>query len=945
MTIDAETNAASRRSLLPQRVMQFLPAAAVTTFITAIYLLGGLVVVDNKLSDFSFTLNPRPASGNLVLVAIDPKSIEKLEIWPWPRRFHAQVIDNLLAAGATQIAIDIDFSARSRPEEDRILQDAVRRSEGRVTLPAFSQLSRADDGSRILSESVPLPEFRQHARLASVNVRPDPDGLIRRISTRDADKPTLSAALAGSNFQNMEEFRIDYSIVPSSVPRLSYADIMEGQFDPAAVSGKMMMIGSTAVELGDQLAVPVYQTVPGPMIHILAYETLVQGRALHSLATGPMVFFIILLTFGMDALFRALSWRQSAIGAGIALCAVLGAAYAVQALAPVIVDTAAMLLAVILSFVVSVIRRSDQQAIRLVFQSLDIRRRDIMMRHVVEHSFDGIVTTAPSGIVLSVNPAAMKIFGQGETNIVGGHIGKLFPELAGSETPEQLARQLHVGEAPHELRGQRGTQSSFPAEVSASRVEQDDQTVFTAFVRDITERKQQRQTLEHQARHDALTGLPNRVMFQERISEIIAQAAQSESSFAVLLLDLDRFKEVNDTLGHHMGDRLLEQIAIRLGTVVSETDTIARFGGDEFAVILPSARNTADASDTSRRILSAVTAPFELASLTLEVGGSIGIAMYPEHGDEPESLVKCADVAMYIAKAAQTGVAVYDVEKDVNSVRYLTLSGDLRRAVAEDELVLFYQPKINLKDQRVVATEALVRWIHPVHGFIFPDDFIDKAEQTGVIRELTYWVLDKALEQLSRWHASGHTIDVAVNMSARLLNDRHIVEMVSDGLAKWNTDPASLILEVTENALMADPSTAMAVTTALSELGVRISVDDFGTGYSSLGYLKDLQADELKIDKSFVMAILEDAGNETIVRSTIGLAHALGMKVVAEGVETTEICDLLENLNCDVGQGYLFSKPLNVADFDEWLTHSEWGVNLTSQTPVGNPARDPVSVA
>jgi EAL domain-containing protein (putative c-di-GMP-specific phosphodiesterase class I) len=328
----------------------------------------------------------------------------------------------------------------------------------------------------------------------------------------------------------------------------------------------------------------------------------------------------------------------------------------------------------------------------------------------------------------------------------------------------------------------------------------------------------------------------------------------------------------------------------------------------------------------SRDILQAILAPFELASLTLEVGGSIGIAMYPDHGNDPSSLIRSADVAMYVAKREQSGVAVYDAEKDVNSVRYLTLSGDLRRAVTENELVLFYQPKIDLKRDRIVAVEALVRWIHPEHGFIPPDEFIDKAEQTGAIRELTEWVLDSAMGQMARWHEAGARIDVAVNMSARLLGDMDIVDTVAELMAHWGVPPEGLILEVTESALMHDPAKAKSVIVALADLGVRISIDDFGTGYSSLGYLKDLRADELKIDKSFVQGLAEDAGNETIVRSTVGMAHALGLKVVAEGIETREARDFLLGIDCDVGQGYLFGKPMKVTDFDAWLAESEWGL-------------------
>ncbi len=386
-------------------------------------------------------------------------------------------------------------------------------------------------------------------------------------------------------------------------------------------------------------------------------------------------------------------------------------------------------------------------------------------------------------------------------------------------------------------------------------------------------------------------------------------------------------------------DLLLQKISERLQAAVRETDMIARIGGDEFALLLPSAETVDQATSISEEFLEVLFEPFELAGLTLEIGGSIGIAMYPQHGDDAASLVKSADVSMYVAKQAQSGFAVYDEEKDQNSVRYLTLTGDLRRAIQEGQLTLFYQPKINLKQNRIVAVEALIRWIHPEHGFIPPDDFIDKAEQTGVIGDMTEWVLNTAVAQAAAWRERGLEIDMAVNISARLLNDFEIVEMVDQSLRKWQIPPESLILEVTENALMDDPAKAMEVITALAALRSRISIDDFGTGYSSLGYLKDLPANEMKIDKCFVQSMHESESDATIVQSTVGLAHGLGLKVVAEGIETEEHCRELAAIDCDVGQGYLFSKPLPIEEFEFWLISSPWGLGDDTSGQVDqNPA-------
>ncbi len=756
------------------------------------------------------------------------------------------------------------------------------------------------------------------------------------MAVTDGELTSMAAALARNEAETAGVFHIDFGIQLSTIPRISYVDVLRGKVEAAQIAGKQIVIGSTAVELGDIIAVPIHKSIPGPFAHILGFESLTQGRALHTLAAGPIVISILIVSLLIGPFFLKWSWQRSVILLAFVLAGLTALKLGLQAVAPVLADIAPMLIAVILSFVFAVIKRVYQQALRLVFQNLDLRRKDIMMRNVVQNSFDGIITIDTSGHIESANPSAEDIFGGG---IEGRAIQDFFPGMHGISDTDGLIEVLRVGMEPFELEGQRPDEQSIPIELSVSVVETDEREVFTIFFRDITDRKEQQLKLEHQANHDALTGLPNRKLFSDRLEQTLGASQLTDTSFAVLLLDLDRFKEVNDTLGHPTGDLLLQKISERLQAAVRETDMIARIGGDEFALLLPSAETVDQATSISEEFLEVLFEPFELAGLTLEIGGSIGIAMYPQHGDDAASLVKSADVSMYVAKQAQSGFAVYDEEKDQNSVRYLTLTGDLRRAIQEGQLTLFYQPKINLKQNRIVAVEALIRWIHPEHGFIPPDDFIDKAEQTGVIGDMTEWVLNTAVAQAAAWRERGLEIDMAVNISARLLNDFEIVEMVDQSLRKWQIPPESLILEVTENALMDDPAKAMEVITALAALRSRISIDDFGTGYSSLGYLKDLPANEMKIDKCFVQSMHESESDATIVQSTVGLAHGLGLKVVAEGIETEEHCRELAAIDCDVGQGYLFSKPLPIEEFEFWLISSPWGLGDDTSGQVDqNPA-------
>jgi diguanylate cyclase (GGDEF)-like protein len=409
------------------------------------------------------------------------------------------------------------------------------------------------------------------------------------------------------------------------------------------------------------------------------------------------------------------------------------------------------------------------------------------------------------------------------------------------------------------------------------------------------------------------------------VQEAIGRAQRDGHAVALLVMDLDRFKEVNDTFGHHYGDLLLRQLGEHLGSVLRECDTIARLGGDEFAVLLPAA-TADDARQVAARLLRVLEQPFALNGLQLEIDASIGIALAPEHGTDADTLLRRADVAMYVAKRSSSGYALYSVEQDQHSPMRLALVGELRRAIDTNELSLYFQPKVSHASGRITSVEALVRWQHPRHGLLGPDQFVPIAEQTGLIRPLAHWVLNAALRQCHRWRQEGVDLAVAVNLSMRNLHDPQIVEMIGALLKQWGVPPVRLIVEITESSLMADAARAMEVLTRLRSMGVGISIDDFGTGYSSLAYLKRLPVDELKIDKSFVQHMAADDNDAAIVRSTIGLAHDLGLRVVAEGIEDEATWALLAELGCDVAQGYFVSRPLPAAELGGWLQASRWQV-------------------
>ena len=436
---------------------------------------------------------------------------------------------------------------------------------------------------------------------------------------------------------------------------------------------------------------------------------------------------------------------------------------------------------------------------------------------------------------------------------------------------------------------------------------------------------------EYQALHDPLTELPNRALFGERIQYALYDAHDEGREVAVLLMDLDRFKEINDTLGHHCGDLLLQELGTRLKTALRESDTVARLGGDEFGILLPSIPDRRVVNEVVERIRTAVEEPFNLQGLPLAIETSIGVSIYPDHADDVDTLMQRADVAMYQAKSKNSLFEVYDEKQDEYDPRRLTLVGELRRAIDEEELVVFYQPKAVLGNGDVDGVEALVRWQHPERGLLPPDEFIPLAEHTGLIGPLTLYVLDRSLAQCREWRDSGMNIGVAVNMAMRNLLDLAFPDRVAELLDKWRLAPSSLELEITENTIMGDPFRSMQVLRRLNEMGVKLSIDDFGTGYSSLAYLKRLPVDAVKIDKSFVLGMSADDNDGAIVRSTIDLARNLGLRVVAEGVETSEIWTVLRDLGCDFAQGYLLSRPLPGHELTAWLGQRKEYIELVAK--------------
>ena len=549
-------------------------------------------------------------------------------------------------------------------------------------------------------------------------------------------------------------------------------------------------------------------------------------------------------------------------------------------------------------------------------------------RDIVEHIHTALIVVQlvdPSDprslLLMAANPAASDRLGRDATTLVGSRLVDAFPVLRGGPIPERLLHTIQVG-------------VGFDSEMSLTAAP--DSPVYSVHtfplpgaaaamsLHDVTDRARVQQRLRHQALHDSLTGLPNRVLLNDRLTDGLNHARRTDEPVAMMLMDLNHFKEVNDTLGHHSGDVLLSVIAQRLRDSLREADTVARLGGDEFAILLTTAAHRSGTEEVARKIAQLVEEPVEIDGVTIQVSASIGVAFFPEHAEEPDGLARRADVAMYVAKRSGVPYAVYAPEDDRSSIRRLTLLGELRHAISADQLVLHHQPTIDLATGEVLRTEALLRWRHPEHGLMPPGEFMELAEMSGVIAPLTRWVLHQSIRQVKAVANEFSDLHVAVNVSARNLYEPDLVDWIEALLRDEEFPGERLTLEITESLLMDDPLLAADVLKRLKAMGISLSIDDFGTGYSSLSYLRDLPIDEIKIDQSFVEAMGDD-GDDTIVRSVIDLGHNLDLAVVAEGVEDRETLTRLVGLGCDRAQGFLFGHPLPIDELCEAMRTDRFG--------------------
>lgn len=766
--------------------------AVIAAVVLGAHFAGLLRPLDDGLADLRFRLLDRPASGTLATVEIDSASLQAAGRWPWDRERYAVAIENLQRAGAKVVAFDVDFSAPSSPQSDARLQAAVEAHPGSVILPVFVQRSSRGADSALV-ENAPLPALAAQSVLASVNVPVDPDGRVRRypftLETHGGPRPSIGALLADAPPGRTGTFLLDYGIRVEDTPSLSFETVYQGRFDPALVRGRSVLIGATALELGDEFATPRVGTMSGVHVHALAYESVRAGRALTRL--NP---YATLLIAGLVAVLlrprrqamslKTLLRRHFAAAAGAAVLPLW-----LQAILPVTLDVAPILLAQALVLVWSVRSELDRRA-------------------------------------------------------------------------EAIVREREAG-------------------------------------------------LLHLALHEPETELPNR---RALTADVAARLADPEAGvLAMVAVGIDRYPVMRGAVGYGMANLVVRALAERLAEASGQA-RVAHLSTSVLGLAL-TAPSRAELMEEVQR-LERLSPAFQIGEHAVDAFVRLGVAYRGPHGDTAEQLLENASLALDRARRIDRRTVVYDAAAFVDPRTNLALMSDMRKGLRAGELALQYQPKVCPTTGRVAGVEALVRWVHPTRGPIAPDDFIGAAEETGAIRGLTEWALERVLADRTRLRDAGHRVDLALNVSPRLLTDGGFLERALKAVRK---DARELMFEITETAVVRSPEAAMSALAAYRAAGVRIAIDDYGAGLSSLAYLKMMHADELKLDRSLVGGAAAGERDRLILKSTIELAHGLGMKVVAEGVESEAVREALAGLGCDAIQGYLVARAMPLDELVAFL--------------------------
>ena len=900
------------------KVKYYRPHILVAGALVLVLAVGWHGALRNALLDLRFAWGSRQPTGDIVVVAIDARSIEDVGVWPWPRRLHADLLRRLTAAGVRDVVFDVDFSTPSDPASDREFVNALAEAGGSVVLPSFKQPAVGAGSASSVHINRPLKEFSDQSWSAMVNVHVEPDGLVRRYPFGELFEgeflPSMGAVVAGQYRRGEAPFLIDFSVRPDSIPTVSYADVLRG--DKATLDrlrNKKIIVGGTALELGDRFSIPNSRVVSGPLLQALAAESILQHRVVRW--TSDLVTAIGLCVL---ALTMTISWRRLTAGTRVAVLATMavtseGAAILLQAISPFAVDTSLFHTAIIGYMAAVALDEID-------FRGLLSRIAENRFQRIAMALGDGLVCTDQNHLITVWNPGAAAIFGYEAVEMIGQPFDTV---CAGSDDGRSAPFSIREATEPAallsagaviEFNGRRKNGEVFPVEACFSGWQGTDGLQYGAVLRDISVRKREAERIKYLAEHDALTGLVNRNTLHDELAGLIAKA--SPSGIALLVLGLDGFQRINDVLGHANGDLVLRAVAERLRAEAG-TGLVARLSGDEFAIAVHCEGINGSITDLSERLAAAFDRPLQTGTRQHRVKVSIGVAAYPEGGRTADELLSNGHLALCRAKAIRRGGHVLfesAIREELES--RLTLEAGLALAVERDEFELFYQPQVRLLDGGIIGAEALIRWRHPERGIVAPGEFMPVVNTSPISERIAGWVLQTACKQARAWEIAGRGVRVGINLSPSQVHSGDLAEVIAQVLDTTGLTPSLLEIEVTEDILLQDEEKVFESFEKIQKLGVRIVFDDFGTGYASLSYVKKLPLDGLKVDRSFVRDLLFDSDDAAIVGSTIGLSKQLGLSVIAEGIENRATADFLMKLGCEEGQGYFFGRPMPVADFE-----------------------------
>ncbi|WP_377844053.1 EAL domain-containing protein [Bosea sp. UC22_33] len=859
--------------------------------------------------DARFNLVKRAPSGTIAMVEIDPRSIAAIGRWPWPRSLHAELVGKLAELGVTDIAFDVDFSARSVDAEDQRFSDALKGAGGSVILPIFRQVASDAGGARQGYVNRPLAMFEADAWLGMVNVAPDRDGVARDFSFGAMIDgqfiPSIASLLAGLHQPSTPEFRIDFGIDGRGVRGVPYIDILRGNGDLGAVlRGKKVIVAGTAAELGDRFVIPGGQIIPGALLQVLAAESMLQGRTLRTttLALSSALLFGPLLT---AFVLRRRRTRHRILAVISAAIATEAGAVAIQFVYPIAIDTSLLHVAAVAYALIALVEEVDLRGLlRLAAEK--------RFNNVAMSLSDGLVCVDREGRISMSNAAASRIFGLDAAQMRNLQFARLLAVDAAG--PDASAPPTTNGQVREET-GKRANGEFFPLECSWSVWETPSGRQYGVVLRDISERRRQQERIRYLAETDPVSDLPN----GNSLITALSDALRRDEPQRLMLASLWHFRRMRDLEGQTFADALIRAAATRLKSRIGQGLILSRSDSDEFAILLPASQVDVDRLAASL-IETFRNEPLEAEGRVVRVPIVLGHAGSEEAAD-PEVWLGNARFALAAAQRQEAEIAVSFAPGMRDEVeKRMALENRLRQALTAGEFELFYQPQVDLQTRSIVGAEALIRWHHPERGYVSPGEFMPVINGSSLADGVSAWVLETAIRQAAIWQQRGTPLRVGINLSQSQFTAGTLAVDVARLLDATRLDPAWLELEVTEDIILDDISRVRAILGSLRSLGVHIAFDDFGTGYGSLTSLRDFPLDTIKVDQTFVRNLEPGSENAAIVTATIDLGKALGKSIIAEGIETEAAAALLTALGCREGQGYLFARPMPARELENaWL--------------------------